>query len=117
MRVRWAIQQLKLGIWLQREYSKKSRILSKNEHSVPLTQWVWNDSIADIFPERQTVKIRNDFQTGPWRQRNPVLMLRNDTSIQALFHSKLHILQASFYQSMVNTVAIPARLPVLHHLR
>ncbi len=125
----------------------KSRILPTGEHTLRQTRWILHDSVGYVFPERPTVRVKNDIQSGSWRDinnsaaytkdvlhlpvfsawldfgprvtngsyhyqirpgvsatyletaRNPVVVLRNDTTLQAVRHADLRLVQAAFYRA------------------
>ncbi len=47
---------------------KKSRKLSSGDHRLKKIRWIHHDSIAYIFPERQSVRLVNDTVSGSWKR-------------------------------------------------
>ena len=142
-----------------------SQILPKGQHSLPKVRWVLHDSVGYYFPENNSVQVRNDVQTGAWRDindtpfysdkslnlnvfsiwidlgkqarnksyhylvlpgisaeslksyRNPVAVLRNDSTLQAVRHTQLNMIQAAYYQAgtlkIGNEMTLAVNQPVL----
>lgn len=124
--------------------SGAAKPLEKGTHSLAKTQWVWHDSVAYVFLDKPAVFVKNEAQTGAWKDINtaasaqplrldvfslwldfgkqvrnstyayiirpgvsatsmkqyksPIVVLKNDSTLQAVRHTGLNLTQAAFYR-------------------
>jgi chondroitin AC lyase len=46
--------------------------VSRGDRTLAGARWVWHDSVGYVFPTPTDVHLRNDGQTGSWREINPL---------------------------------------------